>query len=211
MAQRVESTLRSAGFFWLDCPYPVVALGLERILEAEARVYVGREPPEDTPSLVILSYSNVEGILEGVKRIRKQSPTALIIVFGLHVDLEAARTSLRAGAGGYIHAGMTPEQIIRAVRVASEGEVVAPRQLLEYLVSNEEVADLGILSARQREVLALVVEGMSNAQIASRLSISESTVKQHLRAAYKLLGVRNRTEAARLARLAAPEDGERGA
>jgi DNA-binding CsgD family transcriptional regulator len=60
--------------------------------------------------------------------------------------------------------------------------------------------DLAALSARQREILGLVVEGMSNAEIARRLFLSESTVKQHLRGAYKLLGASNRTEAARLFR-----------
>ncbi len=56
------------------------------------------------------------------------------------------------------------------------------------------------LWARQREILELVVEGLSNAEIAGRLYLSESTIKQHLRAAYKVLGVRNRTEAAKTMR-----------
>jgi DNA-binding NarL/FixJ family response regulator len=66
---------------------------------------------------------------------------------------------------------------------------------------NEDVpANLGALSARQREILGYVVEGLSNAEIGRRLYLSESTIKQHLRAAYKLLGVSNRTEAAKTMR-----------
>ncbi len=68
------------------------------------------------------------------------------------------------------------------------------------LADGESSANLDILSHRQREILELVVEGFTNAQIAKRLFLSESTVKQHLRATYKLLGVKNRTEAARLIR-----------
>ena len=84
--------------------------------------------------------------------------------------------------------------------VAKEGELVAPRGLLAYLLTQEEPPDIYLLSARQREILDLVVEGLSNAEIAGRLFLSESTIKQHLRAAYKALGVKNRTEAASLIR-----------
>jgi len=63
------------------------------------------------------------------------------------------------------------------------------------------------LSARQREVLELVAEGLPNAQIAQRLFITESTVKQHLYKAYKTLGVRNRREAAKF--LASNDQAER--
>ena len=77
----------------------------------------------------------MEGLLDGIRRIRKRSPgTLIIIVFGLYLDLPAARIALRAGARGYVHAGMRPEQLTRAVEVALKGEMVAPRQLLEYLI-----------------------------------------------------------------------------
>jgi DNA-binding NarL/FixJ family response regulator len=90
--------------------------------------------------------------------------------------------------------------VLRAVEVVQKGELAAPRQLLGYLLSQNENPHIGELSARQREVLEMVVEGLSNAEIAKRLYLSESTIKQHLRATYKLLGVRNRTEAAKTMR-----------
>ena len=135
-----------------------------------------------------------------VKRLKEENPEATILVFGSGLDLPLARAALRAGARGFIHAGMTPKQLIQAVRVAAEGEIVAPRRLLEYLRNHEERTDLIALKARQREILGLVVEGLSNAEIGNRLHLSESTIKQHLRAAYKALGVKNRTEAAKLIR-----------
>jgi DNA-binding NarL/FixJ family response regulator len=97
---------------------------------------------------------------------------------------------------------MTPDQLVRAVTVASKGELVAPRELLGYVLREDRSGDLATLSARQREILGHVVEGHSNAEIGRRLYLSESTIKQHLRAAYKLLGVSNRTEAANLFRRA---------
>ncbi len=185
---------------WIDCHHPVVSLGLACVLEDEARVHLGKEPPEEEPSLVIFSVGRAEGLLEGVRRIQKKSQGVLILVFGLYLDLSLARAALRAGARGFIHAGMMPQQITRAVQIAIEGQIVAPRQLLEYLISNEDVVDLNILSARQREILDLVHDGLTNAQIAKKLFLTESTIKQHLRSAYKALGVRNRTEAVKLIR-----------
>jgi DNA-binding NarL/FixJ family response regulator len=93
---------------------------------------------------------------------------------------------------------MEPNQIARATQVAARGEIVVPRKILEYLVTDEEPADLDSLTTRQREILELVARGHSNAQIAKDLCLSESTVKQHLRATYKVLGVSDRKEAARL-------------
>jgi DNA-binding NarL/FixJ family response regulator len=100
---------------------------------------------------------------------------------------------------------MAREQVAKAVEVVQKGELVAPRQLLRYLLSQDKTPDVFALTNRQREVLELVVEGLSNAEIASRLYLSESTVKQHLRAAYKLLGVHNRTEAAKMMKTQARE------
>lgn len=163
-------------------------------------MYVGRESPEEEPSSVILCAGGVEGISEGIKRARRLNPDASVLVFGLTIDLPLVKSALQAGARGFIHAAMQPDQITRAVEVAARGELVAPRELLEYLLSYEDPVDLNMLSIRQREVLGLVVEGLSNAEIAGRLYLSESTVKQHLRASYKALGVSNRAEATQLLR-----------
>jgi DNA-binding NarL/FixJ family response regulator len=186
---------------WLDCdPNSVMIVGLKRTLEQWARVRIGRGAPGNGPSSVILCSEDASHVTERIRRVKTEDPEASILVFASEVDLPLARAALRAGANGYIHAGMRPEHIGRAVEVAAQGEIVAPRKLLEYLLTSEEPADIEALSARQREILGLVVEGLSNAEIGKRLYLSESTIKQHLRAAYKVLGVKNRTEAAKLVR-----------
>jgi DNA-binding NarL/FixJ family response regulator len=121
-------------------------------------------------------------------------------VFGSQLDLALACATLKNGADGFVHAQMHPAQVLRAVEVVQRGELAAPRQLLGYFFSQNENPKIGDLSARQREILKLVVEGLSNAEIAGRLYLSESTIKQHLRAVYKVLGVRNRTQAAKTMR-----------
>jgi DNA-binding NarL/FixJ family response regulator len=197
--ESAKDTRAHLGLVWIDCSQPVAAAGLARILETAAHVHVSREPPEGTPAFSILGADDASSYLEGIKRRSRLYPDSQIVVFNWGLDLALARTVLRAGARAYIHAGMEPEQIVRALSVVAEGQIAAPRQLLEYLVANDRPLELEGLSARQKEILELVGEGLSNTQIAERLFISESTVKQHLRAAYKVLGVSNRTEAAKLA------------
>jgi DNA-binding NarL/FixJ family response regulator len=186
---------------WVDCPPSVVGAGLVRALEERNRVHQGSTPPGDVPSCVILCASGHEDLHERVRSYRELSPGAPpVLVLGPRLDLPLAHDALKAGASGFVHAEMTPDQLVRAVALAAKGELVAPRDLLQYLLAEVEPANLAVLSARQREILGYVVEGLSNAEIARRLFLSESTIKQHLRAAYKLLEVSNRTEAANLFR-----------
>ncbi len=75
-----------------------------------------------------------------------------------------------------------------------------PREPLRQWMDEQRPPDLSVLSARQKEILELVADGLTNAEIAGRLFLSGSTIKQHLRPAYKALGVRTRNEAAGLLR-----------
>src|SRR5688500_9422747 len=195
------SAAKPLGVVWVDCPRSVVSAGLVRALEKRATVHQGPKPPEDVPSCVIFCANSQEGLSERLEFYREQSPNAPpVVVFAPQLDLPLARDALQAGASGFVHAEMMPDQLVRALAVATRGELVAPRELLGYVLTNDESGDLGALSVRQREILGYVVEGLSNAEIGRRLYLSESTIKQHLRAAYKVLGVSNRTEAANLFR-----------
>ncbi len=182
-------------------PPSIVTTGLVHALEEQVRVHTGPEPPRENPTAILFCADDTHDLSESVKRFRQLSSDSVpVLVFGSHLELPLARAALRAGASGFVHAGMTPSQLIRAVEVAAKGELVAPRELIRYLVIEAEPENVDLLSVRQRQILELVVEGLSNAQIAKQLFLSESTVKQHLRAAYKLLKVSNRTEAANLLR-----------
>ena len=126
--QPASSERKSLGLVWIDCPYPVVAAGLKSCLEERARVHLGSVPPPDeVPYSAIFHTGGVEGLSEGIKRIQEVNPRISILVFSLHVDLPLARAALRLGARGFVHAGMEPTQIARAVEVAAMGVVVAPR------------------------------------------------------------------------------------
>jgi DNA-binding NarL/FixJ family response regulator len=206
MTHEATETVRHAplGLVWVKGTRRVLSLGLEKALGTSARVHKGHEGPKaEAPAAVIYCPDGLDGVevAQEVGRIRTQAPDAAILVFAPTPNLRLARGALKAGASGLIHAGMPPEQILRALSVALRGEVVLPRGLLRLWVDEQRPPDLGaLLCARQREILELLAEGLSNAEIAGRLFLSESTVKQHLRAAYKALGVKNRREAAALLR-----------
>jgi DNA-binding NarL/FixJ family response regulator len=191
------------GTIWIDCPYPLLSAGLRRALRAPGvRLHQGPNPPEGeapSASAVICHAERAGAVASKVTNVMAQAPGVPVLVLGLQAELPLARSALQAGAMGFIHAQMPPEQIVRALEVVTKkGEQVLPRELLKALVEKERSSTehLSGLSPRKLEILGWVAEGLSNAQIARRSFLSESTIKQHLRAAYKVLGVKNRTEAA---------------
>jgi DNA-binding NarL/FixJ family response regulator len=190
------------GLVWIDSIYPIVTLGLKDMLKSEARVHCGQKPPpEGDPTCVLLHLDAAKDPTPEFSRLQTLAPGIPVVVFGAQDDLRLARSALRAGARGFVHFGMQPAQVVRALEVAIEGGMAFPRDLLYGLVLGEATpVEMEALTFRQSEIMKLVAEGLTNSQIAQRLFLSESTVKQHLRAAYKVLKVRNRTEAARLVR-----------
>jgi DNA-binding NarL/FixJ family response regulator len=199
------SAAKPLGLVWVLTPsYSITTAGLKEVLQGKADVRIGGESSAVSPSCVVLYVGRMEeGCLEGMGRIREFYPGVPLLILGSKLDLGLASSALKNGADGFVHAMMHPAQVLRAVEVVQKGELAAPRQLLGYFLSQEENPKIGGLSARQREILEMVVEGLSNAEIAGRLYLTESTIKQHLRAVYKVLGVRNRTEAAKTMRDAA--------
>jgi DNA-binding NarL/FixJ family response regulator len=196
------SAAKPLGLVWVVTPsYSITLAGLKKVLEGKAEVHIGGDSSAGSPSCVVLYAGGMEeGCLDDMGRIRELYPGVPLLVLGSHLDLALAWATLKNGADGFVHAQMDPAQVVRAVEVVQRGELAAPRQLLRYFLSQKENPKIGDLSARRREVLELVVEGLSNAEIAGRLYLSESTIKQHLGAVYKALGVRNRTEAAKTMR-----------
>ncbi len=193
------SATKPLGLVWVVTSHPLVAAGLEKTLEGKAVVHIGGDSVgAGIPSCVMLYADGMQdGFVDGIGRVRELYPGVPLLVFGPRLDLALAWAALKNGADGFVHAAMELDQVLRAVEVVQKGELAAPRQLLRYLLSQDKNPNVEDLSARQREILKMVAEGLSNAEIAGRLFLSESTIKQHLRTAYQLLEVRNRTEAAK--------------
>src|SRR5215212_5750278 len=160
-----SATKKPLGLVWVVTPsYSITTEGLKQVLEGKAEVRIGEESSAGSPSCVVLYAGGMEeGCLEGMGRIRELYPGVPLLVFGSQLDLALARAALKNGANGFVHAQMHPAQVLRAVEVVQKGELAAPRQLLGYLLSHNETPKIGELSARQGEILEMVVEGLSNA------------------------------------------------
>lgn len=143
--------------------------------------------------LLDLGLPDAAGIT-AVQRMRAASEEAVIVVLSGVDDHATMHECVAAGAMGFIHKSCTSSQMLDSLRRALAGEVVLPDAAPDLAVSAVP-AVLRSLTPRQREVLGCVVVGMTNKAIATRLHITELTVKSHVTAVLQALGVSNRTEA----------------
>jgi hypothetical protein len=119
-----------SGALWLSQPPVAQPAGPPPSFAMIGLVFSGA--PADSGRGAALPYAGLESI-ERHREVRPDKPP--ILVFGPHLDLLLARDALRAGASGFVHAGMIPNQLLRAVAVATKDELVAPRELLIAVVS----------------------------------------------------------------------------
>jgi DNA-binding NarL/FixJ family response regulator len=144
---------------------------------------------EKAPALVVVDIRmppthTAEG-LEAARQIRQEYPQVGIVVLSAHVELEYAMELLASGRGiGYILKSRVTdvEEFIETLeRIARGGSVVDPALVAELVAARHRDDPLAVLSLREREVLALMAEGRSNAGIARRLWVTEGTVEKHVR------------------------------
>jgi DNA-binding NarL/FixJ family response regulator len=185
-------------------------LGADERIEVVGLARHGREAlalcERRRPDVVLLDLNMPElGGLDVCARLRKDDgPEVLMLtVSEEEPDLYAA---LRVGASGYLTKDVPPAELIEAVLAVARGEpriapAMASRMLAELGRAPTVVAPdpLEALSERERDVLALLAEGLRNREIAERLIISEATVKTHVRHVLEKLRFRNRAEAAAFA------------
>ena len=122
--------------------------------------------------------------LEAAQAIRDEQPDVAILVLSAHVEIDHAMTLLATGRGiGYLLKSRVldvDEFIANVSRVATGGSVVDPALVQELVGAQRRNDPLGVLSEREREVLALMAEGRSNAGIAEQLWVTEGTVEKHV-------------------------------
>lgn len=146
--------------------------------------------------LMDLEMPVLDGI-EATKRIRAAQPDVAVVVLTSFSDRERIMSALDAGAAGYLLKDAEPQALARAIEAAARGETPLDPKAARALLSARRAAPLADgLSDREREVLAMVAEGLPNKLIAQRLGISEKTVKAHLTSVYRQIGVTDRTQAA---------------
>src|SRR5215211_3583739 len=126
------------GAVWIKSTSSLLSVGLASALKKTGtRVHRGQKPPMNAaPSVAVYSPEGADDDLAArMQELKELAPDAAIVVFDASADLSLARAALRAGADGFLHAGMPSEQIVRALQKADEGEEVLPRELLRELIS----------------------------------------------------------------------------
>jgi two-component system, NarL family, response regulator LiaR len=133
--------------------------------------------------------------------IRQQFPQVQVIALTSFKEGDLVKHALEAGAIGYLLKDVSADELAEAIRAAQAGRATLSPEAAQALVetANQRPAPGLDLTEREREVLALMVEGLNNTQIAGRLTVSSSTVKSHVSNILSKLGVASRTEAVSLA------------
>ena len=189
--------------------HTIVRSGVRLLLEAEPDIEVvgealnGREviemASELQPKVILMDIAmpEVDG-LEATRQIKERWPQIEILVLTMHRSEEYFFEMLRNGASGYVLKAANTEDLVKAVRIVSKGEVflypsLANRLVKEYLGQLETSVELDDqLTTREREILNLIVEGYSNKEIAEKLVISLSTIHTHRRNLMGKLDITNR-------------------
>lgn len=148
--------------------------------------------------------------LEATRRILAGNANAPRVVMLTTFDIdEYVYSALRAGASGFLLKDVSPEQLVAAVRLIAAGDALLAPSIVRRLVerfatpaptpASTRDANLSDLTTREREVLVLIARGLSNAELAEHLTLSEATVKTHVARILSKLGLRDRVQAVVLA------------
>ncbi len=193
--------------------HEVVRTGLRMLLESQTEMKIVGEASTGSealelcnrlnPDVVVmdLTLPDISGI-EVTRLIKKNLPKVNVVALTIHEDQEYFFEMLRAGASGYVPKRAAPDELVSAIRAAYSGEVyifpsLAKVLVNDYLGRSGEQAE-GILSeeltAREQEVLDLLVLGQTNEQIANHLVISRHTVARHRENIMRKLNLHNRSE-----------------
>jgi DNA-binding NarL/FixJ family response regulator len=135
----------------------------------------------------------VMGGVEAMRTIRETTPRARFIALSTYSGDEEIRRALQAGASAYLTKDVLDDELVKTIRLVHSGRAYLPPAVAATLAAHATRPEL---TAREMEVLALIVRGMGNKQIAGELHIAEYTVKNHVKNVLSKLGVDDRTQAA---------------
>ena len=202
---------------WLAAVRQVLAgVGVEVVGEATSPSIALPLIQSRRPHLFLTGIKMADGEMDGIaclQRAREQVPTLRSIVVSSYEDPDHIQQALTAGAAAYVIKTAHPDDLAAAVRQVFEHSIyLADARSKRTHVASETLEESPALTRRELEILEHVAEGLSNAELAKMLWVTEQTIKFHLSNIYRKLNVANRTEASRWAQLRGllPSEMERG-
>jgi len=157
---------------------------------------IGAGTPEGGWPEVVLLDVNLPGVtgIEGLAELKARLPGSVVVMLTIRDDADTIYAALGAGASGYLLKSASPDELLGAIREARAGGMLMQRQVARLVLASFEARrpapDYG-LTKRETEVLAEMVEGHTQPQIADRLFVSLSTVNSHVQSIYAKLHVHN--------------------
>lgn len=180
---------------------------LELVGEATGGVETVEKVGEQMPDVLVLDISmpDLDGI-EVIRKLREKEINCFILVLTVHEDEALLREAVRLGASGYIIKHAAESELINAVRSVYKGDLYIHQSMIRSLFHNEVKqvnkvkSDQEPLTAREEDVLKLIVQGYTNKEVAEQLCISVRTVEGHRANLTEKLGIRSRVDLLRYAR-----------
>jgi DNA-binding NarL/FixJ family response regulator len=175
---------------------------IELVGEAEDGVEALEQARKLEPDVILMDVRmpRLDGV-EATRRLLAEGASARILILTTFDLDEYVYAALQAGASGFLLKDVRPDELVDAIRVVAAGNTLfgpaATRRLVERFAQPEPTPApaLAELTEREREILSLLARGFSNAELADRLYVSEATVKTHVSAVLRKLGVRDRLQA----------------
>ena len=154
---------------------------------------------KNQPDIILMDISMAEGDgITACRSIMEADARQRVLMLTMHAEIDLIRKALKAGAVGYLTKDATFEEVLHALDLACNGDVIISPQFAQALleeVDAQQAVQNSLLSEREMEVLQLLSEGCSTPEIATNLFISQKTVKNHLASIYEKIDARDRTHA----------------
>lgn len=192
--------------------------GMEVVAEARDGEDAIRLAVETRPNIILMDITmpHLDG-LEATRQLRSLSPESLVLALTVHEDKQYFMEMLAAGASGYLTKQAAADELVAAIRAVATGNVYLQPALARWLLDDyqrlarkssepirihekaEDVVGLEILSARERQVLELVGQGLNNDEIGKKLELSPKTIARHRERIMNKLNMHSRTELVKFA------------